>query len=596
MLWLTRPNVQGPFRSENDPLALTQVVPPSVVSRKYVDVCGERDGVEFAKRRRTRCSASWRRSDKEIGPAPRHPEGRWGLWTISALVVVEDDQASSSSSCLYLASQAPSANINVFTGHYTSQPGYNMRVANVSQTLRRIPSVSQVLLQEPVRALLEQYPRKLVVEEIQNLLEQFRTAILQKKSSDENLEKELQQLDQCLHRQLEQRLLPSLRRVVNASGVLIHTNIGRAPISETAKRAVAEAAGSYSNLEFDLAEGERGHRDQHFEARMVRLLGCEAATVCNNNAAAVFLVLNTFAQGKKVLVSRGELIEIGGSFRLPAILERSGARLTEVGTTNKTRIADYEDGIDEETALILRVHPSNFKMVGFAQRPELADLVHLACQRRLILIKDAGSGYLFSTPHPSLRSEPTVQSALRQGVDLVCFSGDKLMGGPQAGIIVGKGELVEAVRKNPLMRACRVDKCTYAALDHTLIEYEKGTYTSTLPVYRMLSARIEDLRLRAQNLHDQLDPAFYEGEITDGFSLIGGGAAPEEPIPTCLLAIRSQQLSAQALERKLRAHAEPIIARIEGDRLLLDFRTVFPEEDEILLSALATQAIPKPGL
>ena len=476
-----------------------------------------------------------------------------------------------------------------------NQPGYNIRVASVSQTLRRIPSVSQVLLRGPVRGLLEQYPRQLVVEEIQNLLEELRTGIRQKKWSEEYLEGELQHLDESLHRQLEERLLPSLRRVVNASGVIIHTNIGRAPISEAAKQAIAEAAGSYSNLEFDLARGKRGHRDQHFEARMVRLLGCEAATVCNNNAAAVFLVLNTFAQGKKVLVSRGELIEIGGSFRLPAILEKSGARLKEVGTTNKTRTADYEDGVDEATALILRVHPSNFKMVGFAQRPELADLVRLARKKNLILVKDAGSGYLFSTPHPYLRSEPTVESALSHGVDLVCFSGDKLMGGPQAGIIVGKKELVEAVRKNPLMRACRVDKCTYAALDHTLIEYDKGTYSSTLPVYHMLSARIEDLRLRARSLNDQLDPAVFEGEIRDGFSLIGGGAAPEEPIPTCLLAIRSQQLSAQALERKLRQHAQPVITRIEGDRLLLDFRTVFPEEDAVLLSALTSQTISKPA-
>ncbi len=475
------------------------------------------------------------------------------------------------------------------------QPGYNIPVTSVAQTLRKIPSVSQVLLRDPVRTLLEQYPRQLVVEEIQNLLEEFRAAIRAKEWAAESFEERFQQLALSLQRRLEERLRPSLRRVVNASGVLIHTNIGRAPISEAAKQAIADTAGSYSNLEFDLSEGKRGHRDQHFEARMVRLLGCEAATVCNNNAAAVFLVLDTFAQGKKVLVSRGELIEIGGSFRLPAILEKSGARLKEVGTTNKTRIADYEEAADDETALILRVHPSNFKMVGFAQRPELADLVRLAQEKNLILVKDAGSGYLFPTPHPSLRSEPTIQSALSQGVDLVCFSGDKLMGGPQAGIIVGKKELVEAVRKNPLMRACRVDKCTYAALDHTLIEYEKGTYSSTLPVYRMLSARTDDLRLRAQKLNARLDPAAFEGEIRDGFSLVGGGAAPGEPIPTCLLAVRSQLLSAQALERKLREHVQPIIARIEGDRLLLDFRTVFPEEDDVLLSALTSQAVSKPS-
>ncbi|MDA2924941.1 L-seryl-tRNA(Sec) selenium transferase, partial [Acidobacteria bacterium AH-259-L09] len=325
----------------------------------------------------------------------------------------------------------------------------------------------------------------------------------------------------------------------------------------------------------------------HFEERICRLLGCEAATACNNNAAAVLLILNTLALGKKVLVSRGELIEIGGSFRIPAIMERSGAILKEVGTTNKTKVSDYRDAIARETALILRVHPSNYKIVGFTHRPQLPELVELARETKIPLAEDVGSGLLFPTSHPFLREEPSVQAVLTEGVDLVSFSGDKLLGGPQAGIIVGKKKLVDAIRRNPLMRACRVDKVTYSALEWTLIQYEKGTYEKTIPVHQMLCADAEQIKARAERVRDLLDSNVFRIEIKPGYSLIGGGSAPEEQIPTYLLAVTSGQRSVNELERGLRESTVPIVARIEDDQLMLDLRTVFPEQEDTIISAFA---------
>jgi len=354
--------------------------------------------------------------------------------------------------------------------------------------------------------------------------------------------------------------------------------------------AVHDVASSYSNLEFDLETGERGHRDRHFEERIRRLLNCEAATVVNNNAAAVFLILNTLAAGRKVLVSRGELIEIGGSFRIPSIMRQSGAILAEVGTTNKTRLADYEEALDSDTALILRVHPSNYKIIGFTERPELGDLALLARQRGIPLVKDAGSGYLFKIPHPAMRNEPSVEEALTAGADLVCFSGDKVMGGPQAGIIVGRQDLVTRIRRNPLMRICRVDKLTYGVLNWTLTEYERGTYLETLPVYRMLLQTQEEVRTRAASLGGRLRPLGYQVELSNGVSLIGGGSAPEETIPTALLLVSLPPISAAGLERRLRGGVPPVLARTENDRVVIDLRTVTPAEEDEIFAALSELA------
>lgn len=463
-------------------------------------------------------------------------------------------------------------------------------MSTLSEILRQLPPVDQVLLRPPIQELCQASSRTLVLKVIQEYFQELRRELQAGRLTREELGLLLEELDGMVQSRLEERLSPSLRTAVNATGVVIHTNVGRAPIAPAVAEMMKGLACSYSNLEFNLERGERGHRDAHFEARVMRLLGCEAATVCNNAAAALFLVLNTLARDKKVLVSRGELIEIGGSFRLPAIMESSGALLKEVGTTNKTRISDYREGVDSDTALILTVHPSNYRIVGFTERPTLHELVALAREKELPLVKDAGSGLLFPVPYPSLREEPSIQEILEAGVDLVFFSGDKLLGGPQAGLVLGRRSLVEAVRKNPLMRACRVDKVTYAALEGTLIEYEKGTHFQTLPVYRMLGASPEEIRERATHLGRQLEELGYEIRLREGASLTGGGSAPEEKIPTWLVAVRSEHASASALERFLRNHHPAVLARIEEDELLLDLRTVFPREEPVIVSAFSALA------
>ena len=461
-----------------------------------------------------------------------------------------------------------------------------------SQILQQLPSVSKVLQGDSVQKLIEDYSHPLVVDEIQAHLNELRAAVQDGQLSEEELSREISDLESTLSSRLKARLSPSLRTVVNASGVIIHTNVGRAPLSPEAAAAIQEIATGYSNLEYNLKSGQRGQRDLHFQGTISRLLHSEAATVCNNNAAAVLLILNTLAQGKEVLVSRGELVEIGGSFRIPAIMERSGAILKEVGTTNKTKISDYREAVNEKTGLILRVHPSNYKIIGFTHRPQIAELVELSRECNLPLAEDAGSGLLFSSTHPALKEEPSVQWVLAEGVDLVCFSGDKLLGGPQAGIIVGKQPLVDAIRQNPLMRACRVDKMTYAALEWTLNQYLTNAYSTTVPVQRMLSTSPEEVQVRAQQLADLLESKGFQAESKPGISLIGGGSAPEVEIPTFILAVTSKDHSVNQMERHLREFAAPILARIEDDQLILDLRTVFPKQEQTIVSAFASLGAP----
>lgn len=456
------------------------------------------------------------------------------------------------------------------------------------QILQLLPSVGKVLQHDSVQELIRDYSQPLVVDEIQAHLNQLRTAVQSGQLSEEDLSREISELDSNLRSRLKARLAPSLRMVINATGVMIHTNIGRAPLSPEAAAAIQAIATGYSNLEYSLKEGRRGHRDFHFQGTISRLLGSEAATVCNNNAAAILLILNTLAQGKEVLVSRGELVEIGGSFRIPAIMERSGAILKEVGTTNKTKISDYRDALNEKTALILRVHPSNYKIIGFTHRPQISELAALARERHIPLAEDAGSGLLFSSTHPALKEEPSVESVLAADTDLVCFSGDKLLGGPQAGIIVGKKPLIDAIRQNPLMRACRVDKMTYAALEWTLNQYETNAYSTTLPVWRMLFAEPEEIQGRALRLADLLETRGFQVALKPGVSLIGGGSAPEVEIPTFVLAVTSKEHSVNQMERHLREFATPVLARIEDDQLILDLRTVFPEQEATIVSAFAS--------
>jgi len=468
-------------------------------------------------------------------------------------------------------------------------------VSATTDILRQIPSVDQLLHRPRIQALISTYTRKLVLKQIQQCLADLREEVSNDQIDADGLQERLAAIEQTLEERLRRHLSPSLRKIINATGVILHTNIGRAPLPEEAFEAVRELACSYSNLEYDLDSGERGHRDRHFEERVRRLLNCEAATVVNNNAAAVFLILNTLAAGRKVLVSRGELIEIGGSFRIPAIMAQSGAVLAEVGTTNKTRLADYEDAIDDHTALILRVHPSNYRIIGFTERPELKDLALLARRRGIPLVKDAGSGYLHQISHPAMRNEPSVEEALASGADLVCFSGDKVMGGPQAGIIVGRQDLISRIRRNPLVRVCRVDKLTFGILEWTLTEYEKGTYLETLPVYRMLLQSQEEVRARAESLAVRLRPLGFEVGLSDGVSLIGGGSAPEETIPTALLLISLPAFSVSRLEARLRRNEPPILARTENDRLVIDLRTVMQGDEDAIFAALSLASAREPA-
>ena len=389
---------------------------------------------------------------------------------------------------------------------------------------------------------------------------------------------------------VEALLAPSLRRVINATGVVLHTNLGRAPLAPAAVAAIAESAPRYSNLEYDIESGQRGRRDVHTAHLLADLAGAEAAIVVNNNAAAVFLILNTFAKGAEVIVSRGELIEIGDGFRIPDIMAESGALLREVGTTNRTRIRDYERAINKSTRLLLRVHPSNFRVTGFTERPSLEELVALGRRKRIPVFEDLGSGCLADLASVGI-AEPVVRASCRAGAKIVSFSGDKLLGGPQAGIIAGEKDIVARIRRNPLFRALRVDKLTIAALEATLKAYYRGALDD-IPALRMIRLPAEEIARRAESFAQRLRaslPPDVEIKLGAGFSVIGGGSTPDQKLPTHLISIKSRGCSAAALEERLResANGVPIIARIAGDRLILDLRTVFSDEEGPLSAALA---------
>lgn len=375
----------------------------------------------------------------------------------------------------------------------------------------------------------------------------------------------------------------SLRPVINATGVVIHTNLGRAPIAPAALVRVSDVARGYSNLEYDVAEGRRGSRTVHAESLLTSLTGAEAAIVVNNNAAATLLILTALARGRDVIISRGELVEIGGGFRVPDVMRQSGAVLREVGTTNRTRVSDYVAAVSPATAMFLRVHPSNFRIEGFAERPSLEDLIGAARSMNVPVIEDLGSGCLVA-----LRGEPTVQASVAAGVDVVCFSGDKLLGGPQAGIIAGRKTVIDRLRTHPLMRALRVDKITLAILEATLAEYAAGRATDTVPVQRMLHLNADDLEARVQAVAAPLAKAGWRVAMISGSSAVGGGSAPGVELPTVLLSIEREGHSAAATEAWLRSLDPPVVARIEHERVVLDLRTVPPDQDAALASLLAT--------
>jgi L-seryl-tRNA(Ser) seleniumtransferase len=450
---------------------------------------------------------------------------------------------------------------------------------------RRIPSVDQVLQQPEVQALERRHGRAPLLRRLRRELDQARERAA---SGDlAALGNLLDDLPGRLQRGLERDQAPSLVPLLNATGVVVHTNLGRAPLPASALERVAAVAAGYSNLEFDLEHGERGSREDHAESRLRELLGVEASVVVNNNAAAVLLAVNSLAEGREVVVSRGELVEIGGSFRIPDVLRKGGARLREVGTTNRTRVSDYEAAIGPETAMILKVHPSNFRIVGFSEAPSLLELGELARRKGLPLVEDLGSGSLSSAD--ALAGEPTVLESLRAGPDVVTFSGDKLLGGPQAGLVAGRRALVDAMRRNPLYRALRVDKMTLAALDAVLIEHAAGRGVEALPVLRMLAATRAELRQRARALATGLGgrhPALVV-ELRDGVSAVGGGAAPTLELPTCLVALSHPSLGAERLAAALRAGSPAVVARVAEGRLLIDLRTIAPADEPVLLEALS---------
>ena len=377
---------------------------------------------------------------------------------------------------------------------------------------------------------------------------------------------------------------PSLEPVINATGVILHTNLGRAPLAPSAVERVAEIARGYSTLEYDLARGARGRRDVHAEALLCRLTGAEAAVVVNNNAAATLLTLAALAAGREVIVSRGELVEIGGSFRIPDVMSKSNATLREVGTTNRTRVEDYERAINEKTRLLLRVHRSNFQITGFTEQPELAELAALARKRNLPLMEDLGSGALFDLRSVGVSSEPGVLDSLRAGVDVVSYSGDKLLGGPQAGMLSGRDDLIARMRSNSLFRALRVDKLIYAALEATLLSYVKHDHDA-IPALRMMHLSTDEIGQRAEAVA-AVRSSRLTVEITDGESVVGGGAAPSAVLPTRLLAVTCEGLSADEISARLRMGDPPVIARVEEGRVLLDLRTVFLEQDAKVMAVL----------
>lgn len=450
---------------------------------------------------------------------------------------------------------------------------------------RVIPSIEQLRQRAAVLALERQHGHVATLDALRQAADAVRAGIAagHDVGGSEDVARKIEAL---LSRHLAREARGSLRPAINATGVVIHTNLGRAPLASPALSRVFDVARGYANLEYDLNEGRRGSRSVHAASLLTALTGAEAAVVVNNNAAATMLILAAIGAGREVIISRGELVEIGGGFRVPDVMAQSGAILREVGTTNRTRVADYRAAIGARTAMLLRVHPSNFRIEGFTERPTLGEMVSIARESDVALVEDLGSGCLIE----GFASEPTVQESVAAGVDLVCFSGDKMLGGPQSGIIVGRQALVQRLQQHPLMRALRVDKLTLAALEATLIEYRAGRATSSVPVVRMLSASAESIEARAHQVAARLHATEWRVALMNGASKVGGGSAPGIELDTVLLAVEHPEWSADTLEEKLRALDPPVIARIEGDRVVLDLRTVFEEQDESLASALAALA------
>ena len=487
-----------------------------------------------------------------------------------------------------------------------------MSATQNSALFRKLPSTDEVLRQPEVLALAEREGHAAVTESVRAVLTRLRQEITTDRLNEKSLDLALNGLPAVIERELRHSLSYSLRPLINATGVILHTNLGRAPLGSSALEHIRNASSRYSNLEFDVETGDRGKRDVHVDRLFRKLLdsarteaglrpartgqnpvttqsvptpAAVSTIVVNNNAAAVLLALNTLAEGGEVIVSRGELVEIGGSFRIPDVMSKSNATLREVGTTNRTRVADYEQAINERTRLLLRVHRSNFQITGFTEQPAIEELAALARARNIPLMEDLGSGALFDLRSIGVTGEPGVLDSLRAGADVVSYSGDKLLGGPQAGILSGRGDLVARMRANSLFRALRVDKLTYAALEATLLAYVKHDHDA-IPALRMMHLSKDEIGQRTETVAAKTRSSVLTVEIIDGESVIGGGAAPSAVLPTRLLAVTRQGLSADEISARLRASEPPLIARVEEGRVLLDLRTVFPEQDENMIAAL----------
>jgi len=442
--------------------------------------------------------------------------------------------------------------------------------------LRSIPSIEKLLVQEAFIQLQEEYSRHQVTNLLRDVVDEARRQIL---SQDAALHIPVEsEYCQLVRRRLKETTMSSLRPLVNATGTITHTNLGRSILSPAACENLVQVASNYINLEYDLETSERGHRDSITEPSLQRLTGCGASTVVNNNAAAVLLTLNTLAKGKEVIVSRGELIEIGGAFRIPDVMEASGAILREVGTTNRTHLGDYEMAINAHTGLLLKVHPSNYEIVGFSSTPEMAQITELGHQHGIPTMQDLGSGSLINLTSYGLPREPVVREQISAGVDIVTFSGDKLLGGPQAGIILGKSEVVQRIRKNPLMRALRVGKLTIAALEATLRLYlNENHLTEKLPMLECYTRTLEDLKSVAERLEKELRQIFEKSvRVTTekSFAQIGSGSLPVETLPSLAVVLEPQQMSAESLAARFRSQSTPVIGRTQYGRFWLDVRTV----------------------
>jgi L-seryl-tRNA(Ser) seleniumtransferase len=458
-----------------------------------------------------------------------------------------------------------------------------------NEILRQLPSVDEVLEQPTVKLLINSYPRQLVVDGIRSIIDNYRQHLLsipEEKLS--NISVSISQILPQIEEWLAQHYAPSLKRVINATGIVIHTNLGRSILSEEARKALNEAASFYTNLEFNLEKGIRGSRHMHVEELLVRITAAEAALVVNNNAAAVLLALSALAKGKETIVSRGQLVEIGGSFRIPDIMRQSGSTLVEVGTTNKTYISDYRAAVNENTALLLKVHPSNFRMVGFTQEVSLEELVELGCELGLPVMEDLGSGVLVDLTEYGIAYEPTVQQSIKAGADVVTFSGDKLLGGPQAGIIVGRRRYIEVMKKHPLARALRIDKLSLAALSATLRSYlDLNRAIKENPTLYMITKPIKELKREATKIARKLAEFKKQLEVSveREVSRAGGGSLPLADLPTYVVSIKPKALSINKLETSLRSYNPPIIVRIKEDKILIDPRTLQKGEEKIIYQA-----------